>query len=140
MSLRNNVNFIGRLVKDIEVRESNGRKFASFTLACNRNKASDGTVTADFVDFVAFEKNAEFASKYFKKGQRVGVTGKLATKMNEREGVKYKTTNVIVESFEFIESTNDSFKKDDTHDMDVQNTENTFQPIDESVSDDDLPF
>lgn len=140
MSLRNNVNFIGRLVKDIEVRESNGRKFASFTLACNRNKASDGTVTADFIDFVAFEKNAEFASKYFKKGQRVGVTGRLATKMNEREGVKYKTTSVIVESFEFIESTNDSFKKDNAHDMDVKNTENTFQPIDESVSDDDLPF
>lgn len=140
MSLRNNVNFIGRLVKDIEVRESNGRKFASFTLACNRNKASDGTVTADFIDFVAFEKNAEFASKYFKKGQRVGVTGRLATKMNEREGVKYKTTNVIVESFEFIESTNDSFKKDNAHDMDIKNTENTFQPIDESVSDDDLPF
>lgn len=138
MTLRNNVCFIGRLVKDIELREANGIQLAGFTLACNRVKTSkDAEPVADFVDFVAFGKNAEFASKWFKKGERVGVTGRLSTQMKEREGVKYKVTSVVVENFEFIEPANSSYRN--------ESVEKSEQPkpkeaIDEAIEEDDLPF
>lgn len=141
--LGNNVSFIGRLVRDIEIKDVNGLKMAGFTLARNRAKtsnASDNPV-ADFIDFVAFDKNAEFASKWFKKGQRIGVSGRLSEKTNERDGVKYKTTNVIVESFEFIESSNNSAKKDSTNEMDVSEYNKHEAITDAPInSDDDLPF
>lgn len=141
--LGNNVSFIGRLVRDIEIKDINGLKMAGFTLARNRTKASNTTENpvADFIDFVAFDKNAEFAAKWFKKGQRIGVSGRLSEKTNERDGVKYKTTNVIVESFEFIESSNNSVKKDNANEMDVSDN-NKYEAITDAPisSDDDLPF
>ena len=93
---------IGRLTRDPDVRKSNDTMVARYTLAVDRIK--DG---ADFISCVAFGKSAEFADKYLKKGTKIAVTGRIQTGSYEnREGQKVYTTDVIVETHEFVEPKN----------------------------------
>lgn len=132
MSLGNNVTFIGRLTKDIELKKSGNTSIASFNLARNNYKG-DG----EFFDFVAFGKNAEFATKYFSKGDRVGVQGHLSTNIWERDdGTKVKQVNIAVDSFEFIESNNSSYKNKNSNDLDEKPRRKQVEDDD----DEDYPF
>ena len=64
---------------------------------------------ADFISCVAFARNAEFAEKYFRKGTKIAVTGRIQTgSYTNRDGVKVYTTDVVVEEQEFAESKNSS--------------------------------
>ena len=93
---------IGRLTRDPDVRKSSETMVARYTLAVDRFK--DG---ADFISCVAFGKSAEFADKYLKKGTKIAVTGHIQTGSYEnREGQKVYTTDVIVETHEFVEPKN----------------------------------
>ena len=90
---------IGRLTRDPDIRKSSETMVARYTLAVDRFK--DG---ADFISCVAFGKSAEFADKYLKKGTKIAVTGHIQTGAYEnREGQKVYTTDVIVETHEFVE-------------------------------------
>lgn len=104
----NKVLLMGRLTRDPEVRYSSGEKataVASYTLAVDRRYKRDGEATADFLRCIAFGKAAEFAEKYFYKGIRIIVIGRLQTgSYTNREGQKVYTTDVIVEEQEFAES------------------------------------
>ena len=76
----NKVILMGRLVKEPEVRYSQGAEsfaIARYTLAANRRFKRQGEPEADFINCVAFGKTGEFAEKYFKKGQLVSVVGRL---------------------------------------------------------------
>ena len=65
--------------------------------------------TADFIGCVAFGRSGEFAEKYFRKGTKVLVTGRIQTgSYTNRDGVKIYTTDVVVEDQEFAESKNSS--------------------------------
>lgn len=105
----NNVNLIGRLTADPEIRTANNKdktQIANFTLAIDRVGGED----ADFIRCVAFGRAAEFVEDYFTKGQRVGVTGRIQTGSYEnKDGQKVYTTDVIVEHLDFADS-----KKDDS--------------------------
>jgi single-strand DNA-binding protein len=69
----NSVNLIGRLTADPEIRYfESGKSIAKFSLAVNRSKDE-----ADFFELEAWEKTAEIASQYCKKGSKIGVTGSL---------------------------------------------------------------
>ena len=94
----NRVSLIGRLTKDPEVRYTgeNNTCVARYTLAVNRMKEG-----ADFISCVAFGKCGEFAEKYLKKGQQIGVAGRLQTGSYEKDGQKHYTTDVVVESHTF---------------------------------------
>ena len=93
---------IGRLTRDPDVRKSGETMVARYTLAVDRFK--DG---ADFISCVAFGKSAEFADKYLKKGTKIAVTGRIQTGSYEnREGQKVYTTDIIVETHEFVEPKN----------------------------------
>lgn len=75
----NKVILMGRLVKEPEVRYSQGAEpiaVARYTLAVNRRFKRQGEPEADFINCVAFGKTGEFAEKYFKKGQLVAITGR----------------------------------------------------------------
>ena len=68
----------GRLVRDPEIRYTNGaeaKAVAKYTIAVDRMKDKE----ADFISCVAFGKSAEFAEKYFRKGQRVLISGRIQT-------------------------------------------------------------
>ena len=104
----NNVILSGRLTRDPEVRHSqNGNEekvVARYTLAVDRVYSKENQ-QADFINCVEFGKLAEFAEKYFYKGIKLIVRGRIQTgSYTNRDGVKVYTTDIIVESHEFAES------------------------------------
>lgn len=129
----NKVILMGRLTKDVEVRytQTNNIMVASFSLAVNRRFAKEGEQQADFINIVAWNKTAEFVSKYFKKGQQVAVVGRIQTRNYEDDkGIKHYITEVIAEEVYFADS-----KKEGT--IETTQTQNEFAPIQD---DDILPF
>ena len=104
----NKVILMGRLTRDPEVRYSAGENalaIARYTLAVDRRFKRDGEATADFINCVSFGRTAEFAERYFHKGIRITICGRIQTgSYTNREGQKVYTTEVVVEEQEFAES------------------------------------
>lgn len=70
----NKVILLGRLVKDPEIRYTQGAAplaVARYTLAVSRRFQKEGEPEADFINCVAFGKSGEFAEKYLRKGQQI---------------------------------------------------------------------
>lgn len=105
----NKVILMGRLTRDPEVRYSQGAEpmaVARYTLAVDRRgRRDENGQNADFISCVAFARNAEFAEKYFRKGTKIAITGRIQTgSYNDKEGRKVYTTDVVIEDQEFAES------------------------------------
>lgn len=138
----NKVILMGRLVKEPEVRYSQGSEplaIARYTLAVNRRFKRQGEPEADFIPCVALGKRGEFAEKYFRKGQLVGVIGRLQVRSWDKDGERRYATEVIIEEQHFAESKKDSGEGKAAKEN-GQAPADGFYPIDESVEDDDLPF
>ncbi len=139
----NKVILMGRLTREPEVRYSQGREpvaVARYTLAVNRRFKRKDEPEADFIPRVALGKSGEFAEKHFRKGQLVGVIGRLQVRSwEDKEGKKHWTTEVIIEEQHFAESKKDSGEGKAAKES-GQAPADGFYPIDESVEDDDLPF
>ncbi len=128
----NKVILMGRLTKDPEVRytQATNTMVTSFTLAVNRRFVKQGEERqADFINIVAWNKTAEFVSKYFSKGQQVGVIGRIQTRnYDNEEGIKHYVTEVIAEEVYFAGEKKDVEQNDTTTaDFEITNS-------------DDLPF
>lgn len=102
----NQVALIGRLTKDIELKYTqSGVAVCQFSIAVDRRFKSEGQPTADFISVVAWKQTAEFVSKYFHKGNRIAIIGRIQTRSwDDTEGKKHFVTEVIAESVEFCES------------------------------------
>ncbi len=140
----NKVILMGRLTRDPEVRYTSGNNtlVASFSIAVNRRFAKQGEERqADFFNVVAWDKTGEFCSKYFKKGQQVGVIGRLQTRnYDDKDGKKVYVTEVVAEETYFADS-----KREGEANPFSTGTGATFNaaqaPSDfTQVTDDDLPF
>lgn len=131
----NNVVLMGRLAKDPDVRytQVNNTMVVQFPLAVNRRFAKQGEERqADFINIVAWNKTAEFCSKYFKKGQQVGIIGRLQTRnYDDKDGKKVYVTEVIAEEVYFADS-----KKEEANPFANAPASNEFTP----VTDDNLLF
>lgn len=101
----NQIVLVGRLSKDPELRETEeGKKVASITLAISRNyKNAEGVYDTDFIDCVLWNNIAENTVEYVKKGDIIGVKGRVQT--NITDGKKY--TNVVAEKVTFLSSKRD---------------------------------
>ena len=108
----NKVVLVGRIVRDPEVRYSQGENptaVARYTIAVDRRFKRDGEPTADFINCVTFGKSAEFVEKYFRKGLRISISGRITTNSyTNKDGIKVYTTEVTVEEQEFAESKSES--------------------------------
>ncbi len=107
----NNVSLIGRLTADPELRHTqSGLANTRFTIAVDRRFTRQGEERqADFINIVAFQQTAEFVCKYFGKGKRIALTGRIQTgSYTDRDGNKRYTTDVIAENVEFCDSKSDS--------------------------------
>lgn len=106
----NKIILTGRLVRDPEVRYSQGGNsmaIARYTLAVERKFKRDGEPNADFINCIAFGKNGEFAEKYLHKGIKILVEGRWQSgSYTNRDGQKVYTNDCVVESCEFAESKN----------------------------------
>lgn len=101
----NNVSLVGRLTRDPDIRYTDGGlSITRFNIAVDRRFKKDGDQTADFISVVCFGKTAEFIEKYFSKGMRIGLQGRIQTGSYEKDGIKVYTTDVIAENVEFVES------------------------------------
>ena len=103
----NRIVLIGRLTANPELRyTTNNIAITSFTLAVDRNfKNENGNKEADFINIVAWNKKAELIHHYLKKGDRVGISGRLQVRkyQNERGENRY-VTEVVAEEVEFLNS------------------------------------
>lgn len=147
----NKVILMGRLTKYPEVRYSQSADpmaIARYTLAVNRPFKREGEPDADFINIVAFGKRGEFAEKYFRKGQMVGVVGRLQVRTyDDPDGRRQWFTEVIVDEQHFAESKasfeNHQKATESSYTPTPPPTSGEaegFYPINESLEDDDLPF
>ena len=97
----NNVNLIGRLTKDVELRyTTNETATVMFTLAVDRIKKDE----CDFISCTAFGKTAETMSKYLAKGCRVAINGSIRTgSYKDKEGRTVYTTDVVANNVNIID-------------------------------------
>ncbi len=118
----NKVVLMGRLTRDPEVRytSANNTLVASFSLAVNRRFAKQGEERqADFINVVAWDKTGEFCSKYFKKGQQVGIIGRIQTRnYDDKDGKKVYVTEVIAEEAYFADT-----RKEETNENPFEGTQ-----------------
>ena len=129
----NKVILIGRLTRDPEVRTGE-MTIARYSLAVDRRFKREGEPTADFINCVAFGKAGEFAEKYFKKGTKIAVTGRLQIgSYVNKDGQKVPTADIIVEEQEFAES-----KAAGTQNQAGNN--NNFMDIPGGIDQEELPF
>lgn len=102
----NKANLTGRLVRSPDTRSTrDGMTITRYTIAVDRRFRREGEPDADFLDVVAFGKAGDFADKYFTKGMKVEVSGRIQTgTYTNKDGVKVKTFDIIVEEQGFAES------------------------------------
>lgn len=100
----NNVTIVGRLTADIEVQKTQtGKSIAKFSVACERPKAKDAEKVTDFIRCSAFNKTAEILAQYAKKGQFLGIGGKLTSfSYEDRNGNKVSGMEVLVNDAQLI--------------------------------------
>lgn len=141
----NKVVLVGRLTKDPEVRYTQGENptaIARYTIAVDRRFKRDGEPTADFINCVAFGKSGEFAEKYFRKGLRIAISGRITTgSFTNKDGVKVYTTEVTVEDQEFAESKAEQVQNSGNATASSAATSGDgFMNIPDNVDDSELPF
>lgn len=102
----NNVNLIGRLTKDVDLRYTqSGLAVGRFSVAIDRPKKDGQDNGADFPNCVAYGKTAENLANYVHKGEMVGVTGCIRTgSYTSKDGRKVYTTDVSVATVQFLNS------------------------------------
>ena len=136
----NKVILIGRVVRDAEIRYSQGASstcIARYTLAVDRKFKQEGQPTADFIKCIAFGKLGEFAEKYLHKGIKIAVTGRIQTgSYKNKDGQKVYTTDVVVEEQEFCESKSSNQSQGNDR---PQTSSDDFMSIPDGVED-GLPF
>ncbi len=129
----NKVILIGRLTKDPDLKfaQGTGKAITRFTLAVNRLMKKD---EADFINCIAFGKTGETIAQYLTKGKQLAITGNIRTGSYEaKDGTKKYTTDVIIDSFEFI-----SGGQANQTNPEINNSVDEF---DDMIQDDgDIPF
>ena len=129
----NNVNIIGRITKDVEVRKtSTNKSVSSFSIAVDNLATKDGEKTTSFFNCNAWNNVAETLSKYTRKGNRIAISGSLIQRNYEnKNGEKNSVVEINVNSITLIEN-----KKENAS----VNRENKSVENDNKINDDDLPF
>ena len=107
----NKVILLGRMARDPEVRYTQAAEplaVCRFSVAVERpfsRNRQEGEPTADFINCVCFGKRGESIGQYFRKGNRIAVTGRLqVSSYTDQQGNKRYSTDVVVEDFEFCET------------------------------------
>ena len=140
----NNTVLVGRLADNAELRYTpNNQAVATFSLAVNRNfKGQNGERKADFINCVIWRQQAENLANWAKKGDLIGITGRIQTRNYEnQQGQRVYVTEVVAETFQLLESRKDreaghsqGYSQPDFGRHEPMNA----NPMD--ISDDDLPF
>lgn len=133
----NNVVMMGRLTRDVEMRHSKGENavaVANFAIAVNRSFKREGEPDADFFNCVAFGKTGETIEKWFKKGSMICIQGRLQNNnYKNKDGQTVYSMQILVNEFSFCGKSEQGSSSSNS------NGEELYH-VDESVSDNDVPF
>lgn len=133
----NKVIIKGRLTKDVDIKytQTTNTQIANISVAVNRRFVKEGEERqADFFNCIAFGKQAEFLSKYFKKGQEIAIVGRLQTRTwDDDQGQKHYVTEIVIEEIEFCGSKSEKEEEKNINAVEMNIIEN-------NSSSDDLPF
>lgn len=139
----NKIIMMGRLTRDPEIRYANNANgsyaIARYTLAVDRkfNREEQG---ADFFNCVAFGRMGEFAEKYFKKGTKLVIAGRVQTgSYTNRDNVKIPTFDIVIEEQDFAESKNSSGDNGNAFRPAPATSSDGFMNIPDGI-DEELPF
>ena len=132
----------GRLAADPELKTTqSGVSVTSFCIAVQRRYKSGEDPITDFINVVAWRSSAEFVSKYFKKGNMIGIEGSIQTrKYQDKDGNNRTAFEVVANNVQFVET-----KRENPADVSVpspsfgNNNTGDFTEI-QASDDDDLPF
>ena len=135
----NKIILMGNLTRDPEIRYTQGENalaIARFSLAINRRFAKQGDTEVDYFNCTAFGKQAEFIEKYFRKGSRMLVSGRVQNdNYTNKNGEKVYSVQIIAEEIEFAERKGSGQTKGYTQDE----ASNDFMNIPDGVEE-GLPF
>lgn len=142
---------MGRLTRDPEVRYSQGDNataVARFTLAVDRRIKRDNEASVDYINCVSFGRSAEFAEKYFHKGTKIVIVGRIQTgSYTNKDGQKVYTTDIVIEEQDFAESKAASQQNNSGNAQNASNNQQAQQPKPQtspdgfmSADDEGLPF
>jgi single-strand DNA-binding protein len=133
----NKIVLLGRLTRDIELRQAGETSVANFSLAVNRTFKRDGEPDADFFNCVAFGKRAETLAQYVHKGNQLAVEGHVQMgQYTNKDGANVKTFDVMVDGFDFIGSKSER----ETQTRPEPKSETPTENFDLDLEIDDLPF
>ena len=136
----NNVTLVGRLTRDPELRYTTSNvAVATFNLAVNRNfKGANGEREADSINCMIWRKQAELFAEWCKKGNLVGITGRIQTRSyDNQQGQRVYVTEVVAETFQLLEKRDNSANQSNIEEQ-MPASFGTTNPLD--ISDDDMPF
>lgn len=153
---------IGRLTKNVEVRQAGNTSVARFNLAVNKQLSkekrqeyeSQGRNTADFIPIEAWGKMGVNASNYLSKGSQCAIEGRIETGsyVDKNTGKTIYTTVVVAENIEFLESTrnrnqnsnynnqqnNNNYNQNNNYNNSGANYNQNNAPVDDSLYGDDF--
>ena len=138
----NSVQIIGNITKDLELKEtSSGVKYLRFGIAVNRTmKKEDGTYDVDFFNIVAWRKTAEHIAKFFGKGKKIAICGRLQNyEYQGQDGIKRTGTEILANEVFIIEKKQDTPKEEKTEDPMSDEVFSEFGDKIE-ISDDEVAF
>lgn len=137
----NKIILIGNVVRDPELNVTqNGKKLCRFTIAVGRIFDKEKT---DFFKCTAWEQKAELIGKYVQKGNKLGIIGRLEINETEKDGVKTRHHNIMVEDIEFLTPKSEQSETDQTSPEQSETDQARTEPsiADLAPADDEkLPF
>jgi single-stranded DNA-binding protein 4 len=136
----NNVTLVGRLTRDPELRYTPSNiAITTFNMAVNRNfKNQDGNREADFINCMIWRQQAENFANWVKKGNLVGITGRIQTRSyDNQQGQRVYVTEVVADTFQLLEKRDNSANQANIEDQ-IPASFGATNPLD--ISDDDMPF
>ena len=130
----------GRLTADPELKTTpNGISVTTFSIAVDRRYRSGEERQTDFINIVAWRQSAEFITKYFKKGNLIGIEGSIQTRRyQDKNGNNRTAFEVVANNVQFVESKRDSAPASEPASFSNADV-NDFADLGDA-SDDDLPF
>lgn len=132
----NNVVLTGRLSRDPEIKQTqSGVSVCNFCIAVDRQYKSGEEKICDFINCVAWRGTADFVSKYFHKGDGIGVTGSIQTRKWVTDGGENRyATEVLCQQVSFLEGKKNAAEAHQTH---MEGNQNFSEVTEEDES---LPF
>ncbi len=142
----------GRITADPELKQTqSGIPVCSFSVAVNRrfqSKSSEGQQQTDFINVVAWRQQAEFVSRYFRKGSSICVTGTIQTRSwTDAQNQKRYSTEVVAEEISFVDSKGEGSAQgapaysSENYTPSYSSQQDDVAPkFEEMSNDDDLPF